>query len=62
MLAASAVSVAREAGWSSPEALSSPAQALSVTGRLRALQHEVERLSRWNDPRGAYAHCLCGDD
>ena len=31
-------------------------------GRLRALQADVERLSRWNDPQGVYAHCLCGEE
>jgi protease-4 len=62
MLSATAAAVARDAGWSAAEPLSSPAQALSVTGRLRSLQQELERLSRWNDPRGMYAHCLCGDE
>jgi protease-4 len=60
MLAAQALGVAAAAGWV-PEA-SASASALSVAGRLRDLQKDVERLSRWNDPRGVYAHCLCGDD
>jgi protease-4 len=34
----------------------------SVTGTLRGVQADVERLSRWNDPRGIYAHCLCGGE
>ena len=38
------------------------ASALSVAGRLRALQAEVERLARWNDPHGVYAHCLCTEE
>ena len=58
MLAAQALDVAVAAGWV-PEA-SASASALSVAGRLRDLQADVERLSRWNDPRGVYAHCLCG--
>jgi protease-4 len=62
MLTAGAVRVVRGAGWNDSHRLSSPAQALSVMGRLRDLQREVERLSAWNDPRGAYAHCLCGDE
>ena len=33
--------------------------ALSVAAALRRLQADVDRLSRWNDPRGLYAHCLC---
>jgi protease-4 len=62
MLTSAAVRVAEDVGPSASAPLSSPAQALSVTGRLRDLQREVERLSRWNDPRGAYAHCLCGEE
>jgi protease-4 len=62
MLATAAVSLARDAGLTSPQPLSAPAQALSLSGRLRALQREAERLSAWNDPHGAYAHCLCGED
>jgi protease-4 len=60
MLAAQALEVAVAAGWA-PQA-SSPASALSVAGRLRDLRRDVERLSRWNDPRGVYAHCLCGEE
>jgi protease-4 len=60
MLAAQTLDVATSAGWikeSSPSA-----SALSVAGRLRGLQAEVERISRWNDPRGVYALCLCGEE
>lgn len=60
MLAAQALDVAVAAGWQ-PEA-SAPASAWSVAGRLRDLQRDVDRLSRWNDPRGVYAHCLCSDE
>ncbi len=60
MLAARALGLAVAAGWV-PEA-SAPASASSVAGRLRALQEDVGRLARWNDPRGVYAHCLCGED
>jgi protease-4 len=35
------------------------ASALSVAAPLRQLQADVARLSRWNDPQGVYAHCLC---
>ena len=55
-----ALGLAVAAGWV-PEA-SAPASASSVAGRLRALQEDVGRLARWNDPRGVYAHCLCGED
>jgi protease IV len=37
------------------------ASGLSVAGRLGDVRAEVTRLSRWNDPRGIYAHCLCTD-
>lgn len=61
MLAAQALDVAVAGGGWGPEA-SASASALSVAGRLRDLQRDVQRLSRWNDPRGVYAHCLCGDE
>jgi protease-4 len=60
MLAARALDVASAAGWVSDPSPS--ASALSVAGRLRELQHDAERLSRWNDPRGIYAHCLCEEE
>jgi len=59
MLAAEALDLAVTAGWI--EEPSPSASALSVAGRLRALRADVERLSRWNDPHGTYAHCLCTD-
>ena len=37
--------------------------ALSVDrAPARRCRRDVERLVAWNDPRGVYAHCLCGDD
>ena len=60
MLAAQARESRPRAGWVREPSPS--ASALSVAGRLRELQADVERLGRWNDPRGVYAHCLCGDD
>lgn len=27
-----------------------------------SLKEEVGRMARWNDPRGLYAHCLCGEE
>lgn len=60
MLTASAGDGAGDGGWLGQ---ASPAAArLSVAGRLRELQEEVAELARWNDPRGLYAHCLCGVD
>ncbi|HXK08738.1 MAG TPA: signal peptide peptidase SppA [Vicinamibacteria bacterium] len=60
MLAAGALDALAAAGARSEP--SAPASALSVAGRLRALQAEVEQLARWNDPHGVYAHCLCADE
>ncbi len=60
MLAARVLDVAVAAGWVSEPSPS--ASARSVAGRLRDLRADVERLSRWNDPRGIYAHCLCGEE
>jgi protease-4 len=60
MLASQARSAAVAAGWVSEPSPS--ASALSVAGRLRDLQADIDRLGRWNDPRGMYAHCLCGED
>jgi len=62
MLTAAAASTAREAGLVPEPPSSAAAEALSVAGRLRALQRDAERLARWNDPHGAYAHCLCGEE
>ncbi len=61
MLATLALDVARTAGLTST-AQGAPASALSITGRLRDLQARILRLSRWNDPGGIYAHCLCGEE
>jgi protease-4 len=34
----------------------------SIAARLRAIERDVAEVSRWNDPRHIYAHCLCGDE
>ncbi len=60
MLSAQALELVAGAGWT--REASAPAAAASLAGRVRALQADVERLSRWNDPRGVYAHCLCGEE
>ena len=41
----------RTAGWS----------AFTVDGVLDKLKLELQSLSRFNDPRGVYMHCFCGD-
>ena len=60
MLSAQAVGLARAAGWGATPSAS--AGALSVASRLRDLEADLQRLARWNDPQGMYAHCLCGED
>jgi protease-4 len=59
MLAAEARDLAVAAGWVTDP--SPPAAALAVARPLLELQADIERLSRWNDPHGVYAHCLCTD-
>jgi protease IV len=60
MLAAEARDLAVATGWireSSPSA-----RALSVARPLQQIQADLVRLSRWNDPHGVYAHCLCDEE
>ncbi len=59
MLAAGELALAREAGLASDE---SPPSPFSLASSLRQIQREVEQVTRWNDPRGIYAHCLCAED
>jgi hypothetical protein len=40
----------------------SSASRFSVAGRLLEIQRELSEVARWNDPRGIYAHCLCGEE
>ena len=35
---------------------------LSVAAGLKRIERAMVELSRWNDPRGIYAHCLCGEE
>ncbi len=59
MLAAGAMAIARDARLAAEELPPSP---FSVAARLREIQRDIEQVARWNDPRGLYAHCLCGED
>jgi len=59
MLVALAADVAGASGRASGPPHSGPA---SLAGRLRDLRADLARLERWNDPRGIYAHCLCGEE
>jgi protease-4 len=73
MLTARTSAWARAAGWlddASAAALDTGTggepggsrPALALARQLRDLQADLERLARWNDPRGLYAHCLCGEE
>jgi protease IV len=50
-----------DAAGGSTEQSSASAAAFSLAAPLRQLQADIARLSRWNDPQGVYAHCLCTD-
>lgn len=40
-----------------------PRAARTALERARsAVEDELDHLARWNDPRGVYAHCLCGEE
>jgi hypothetical protein len=39
-----------------------PPSPWSVGARLEQVRDDALRLARWNDPRGVYAHCLCGEE
>ncbi len=43
-------------------ASSDPGPLPPVVRTLRSIEAELGRLTLWNDPAGAYAHCLCGED
>jgi protease-4 len=60
MLSARVLDLAVAAGWVTEP--SPAASARSVAAPLRRLQADIARVSRWNDPQGVYAHCLCGED
>jgi protease-4 len=40
-----------------------PASSASpVAAGLRSIENELGRLALWNDPKGLYGHCLCGEE
>ena len=59
MLTAGVQAVAGEAGRAAEEP---PASPFSVAASLRQIERDLQEVARWNDPRGIYAHCLCGDE
>jgi hypothetical protein len=40
----------------------SPLPRSSVARGLREIEDDLGRLALWNDPRGLYGHCLCGEE
>lgn len=50
------------AGSADTNAAPASAPRSSLAGTLRAAREELAQLERWNDPRGIYAHCLCGEE
>jgi protease-4 len=40
----------------------SPLPPPSVARELRRIEGDLGRLALWNDPRGLYGHCLCGEE
>jgi protease-4 len=59
MLTAGIQAVAGEAELAAEEPAVSP---FSLASSLRQIQREVAEVARFNDPRGIYAHCLCGEE
>jgi len=59
MLAAGVRELSAAGGES--EAPSASAATLSLAAPLQRLRSDITRRSRWNDPQGVYAHCLCTD-
>jgi protease-4 len=59
LLTAGVQAVAGEGGLAAEALRASP---FSVASSLRQVQRDIEQLARWNDPRGRYAHCLCGEE
>jgi len=58
MLTTGALSIVHAAGGTAE----APARSrFSVAGRLREIERDLDQAARWNDPRGIYAHCLCGE-
>ena len=55
------ISLLRDLGLGKVQQPAGAWSALSVQGVLGKLRVELETLSRFNDPRGIYYHCFCGD-
>jgi protease-4 len=43
-------------GWDESRSVPPPSPLMRVLGEI---QEDGERVARWNDPQGLYAHCLC---
>jgi protease-4 len=59
LLTAGVRAVAGDDGFTAEEPKASP---FSVASSLGRIQRDIEEVARWNDPRGLYAHCLCGEE
>lgn len=55
------ISLLRDLGVGKGQQPAGAWSALSVHGVLGKLRDELDTLSRFNDPRGIYYHCFCGD-
>jgi protease-4 len=49
------------AGGTDPAGTPAP-QDSAIERTIKGVRSEVTRVGQWNDPRGAYAHCLCGEE
>ena len=45
-----------------PNDLPPPHGLAAAIRTLHPVESELERLALWDDPRGLYAHCLCGEE
>jgi protease-4 len=46
----------------SADAETGPSRSPALAAGLRFLPGELRRMALWNDPKGLYGHCLCGED
>jgi protease-4 len=61
MLTAGVAAVAGAELEADPSQASAPPP-FSLASSLRQIQRDALEVARWNDPRGIYAHCLCGEE
>ena len=49
-------------GPDQPKALGMTERRIPRAPAAEGPRDDERRLSRWNDPQGVYAHCLCGEE